>query len=110
MSSLTPSRLAIVLDAADNVATALVPLAAGQRVESESGAVTLAAAVPRGHKFALRAIRAGEPVVKYGQPIGRATVSVAPGQHVHSHNLATQRGTQAPSAQDSSEEVGHRKR
>jgi altronate hydrolase len=110
MSTSTPSRLAIVLDPLDNVATALVPLGAGRRIETEGGAVTLAAAIPRGHKFALRAIGAGEPVVKYGQPIGRATAAIAPGEHVHSHNLATQRGAQARKAQDSSEEVAHRKR
>ncbi len=42
-----------------------------------------------GHKFARRAIRAGEPVVKYGMPIGIAKVDIAPGEHVHSHNLET---------------------
>jgi altronate hydrolase len=110
MTTPTPSRLAIVLDPMDNVATALVPLAAGQRIETESGAVTLAAAIPRGHKFALRPIRAGEPVLKYGQPIGRATAAIAPGEHVHSHNVATQRGTQARRGQGASEEVAHRKR
>ncbi len=45
--------------------------------------------IPFGHKVALRDIRAGEPVIKYGMPIGRTTVDVAAGTHVHTHNLRT---------------------
>ncbi len=45
--------------------------------------------VPRGHKIALAPIPAGEAVIKFGFPIGCATTDIAPGQHVHSHNLAT---------------------
>ena len=42
-----------------------------------------------GHKYALRDIAAGENIVKYGVPIGRATEDIAPGQWVHTHNMAT---------------------
>ena len=45
--------------------------------------------VPAGHKRARRAVAAGEAVYKYGWPIGRATRDIAPGDWVHSHNLAT---------------------
>ena len=45
-----------------------------------------------GHKYALRAIRAGENVIKYGMPIGHATRDIAPGEHVHVHNVATNLG------------------
>lgn len=47
---------------------------------------------PRGHKIALRNIAKGEPVVKYGFPIGRATQDIAEGEWIHSHNLATALG------------------
>jgi altronate hydrolase len=73
------------VDPRDNVATALRDLAAG---EAQDG-VTLGEPVGRGHKVALRAIAAGEAVLKFGFPIGRATRAIAPGAHVHSHNLAT---------------------
>ena len=43
--------------------------------------------IPAGHKLALRRICVGEPVVKYGQIIGAATQEIAPGAHVHVHNL-----------------------
>lgn len=42
-----------------------------------------------GHKYALRDIRVGENIMKYGQPIGHATSAVAAGEHVHSHNMKT---------------------
>ena len=45
--------------------------------------------IPAGHKIALRPIAAGEAVIKYGDPIGMATRDIAPGEHVHSHNLRT---------------------
>ena len=44
--------------------------------------------IPPGHKIAVRAIRAGAPVRRYNQIIGTATQDIAPGQHVHTHNLA----------------------
>ncbi|WP_420455682.1 UxaA family hydrolase [Rubrivirga sp.] len=75
----------IQIHPADTVAVAVEPLAAGERV----GGVTTQAEVPAGHKVALVAHAAGEPVTKYGFAIGRATAAIAPGEHVHSHNLAT---------------------
>ena len=44
-----------------------------------------------GHKIALHAITSGAPVRKYGQYIGAATADIAPGEHVHVHNLASRR-------------------
>ena len=68
----------------DDVAVALRPLEAGERLEVE-----IAEAIPRGHKVALREMAAGAEIRKYGWPIGRLTAPVGPGEHVHSHNLAT---------------------
>ena len=43
--------------------------------------------IPAGHKYALRDIKAGEPVYKYGEVIGRATENIKAGEWVHTHNL-----------------------
>src|SRR5439155_22771652 len=51
-------------------------------------AFTARDAIPAGHKVALRAIQAGEMVLRYGQAIGRARQAIAAGEHVHTHNLA----------------------
>ena len=77
--------LALRLHRDDSVATALRDLARGETVLG----VTVSDSLPRGHKMALRAIVAGEAVMKYGAPIGRATRAIAAGEHVHSHNLST---------------------
>jgi len=45
--------------------------------------------VARDHKMALADLAAGEAVVKYGVPIGRATRPIARGAWVHLHNLAS---------------------
>ncbi len=42
-----------------------------------------------GHKYAARAIKKGEDVIKYGFSIGKATSDISKGAHVHSHNLKT---------------------
>jgi|TARA_Y100000310_G_scaffold333425_1_gene410962 (2R)-sulfolactate sulfo-lyase subunit alpha len=45
--------------------------------------------IPLGHKFALRDIRDGESVIKYGEDIGRAVTDIPKGDHVHVHNVKT---------------------
>jgi altronate hydrolase len=49
--------------------------------------VVTTARIPAGHKIAVRHHAKGEPVRRYGQIIGVATQPIAPGEHVHSHNL-----------------------
>ncbi len=83
---------ALVISAHDNVATALEPLDPGRAVALAGVEIIVREPIPRGHKLALRAIRAGEPVVKYGSPIGTASADIAAGSHVHTHNLASTRG------------------
>jgi altronate hydrolase len=83
---------ALVINPRDNVATALEPLDAGRALTAGGATVVVSEPIPRGHKLALRPIRAGEAVVKYGSPIGTATADIACGAHVHTHNLASARG------------------
>jgi len=83
---------AIVISGADNVATALEPIAAGDVVTAGGALVTAAEPIPRGHKIALRPIPAGDVVTKYGSPIGTASADIAAGAHVHTHNVASGRG------------------
>ncbi len=78
-------KRAIKIHGRDNVAVALAPLHAG---EAELG-VTLAEAIPAGHKFSLAPIAQGAAITKYGLPIGYATADIAPGAWVHTHNVRT---------------------
>src|SRR6478672_1559459 len=70
----------------DNVAVAIHALAAGERLALDGESVITGEAIAPGHKVALRDIEEGEPVVKYGYPIGAATTRIPRGTWVHSHN------------------------
>ena len=71
------------LDPSDNVVTATRSLEAGTEIEG----VRTQTLIPSGHKIATRAISAGEQIRKYAQFIGLASVDIAPGDHVHTHNV-----------------------
>ena len=91
VSSTTPVRQVqgrrfVRLHPGDNVVVAAASLPTGTELEGEG--VTIARAVPLGHKISTRAIASGEPVLKFGQIIGYATQDIAPGEHVHVHNCA----------------------
>lgn len=53
---------------------------------------TSSADVPYGHKIAVRDIKAGEHIMKYGQSIGVADVDIKKGEYVHIHNMKALRG------------------
>lgn len=77
----TPPRT-LRLNASDNVAVAVDPIDVGVT----AAGVTALKRVPRGHKLALSPIAIGEPIRKFGQIIGFATVDIPPGEWVHEHN------------------------
>ena len=75
----------IIIHQTDNVAVVLRPFKKGEVVEG----VTLLEDIPQAHKVALKPIKAGEDIIKYGSPIGHATKDIKPGEHVHTQNVAT---------------------
>ena len=77
----------------DNVAVALKDLAKGDIVSVNDFTVTVQEDIPSGHKIALKNIAAGENIIKYSFPIGHANGAIAPGSHVHTHNLKTNLGS-----------------
>lgn len=80
---------ALLIHDGDSVAVALEDLSAGSTIDVSGIPITLVDDIKRGHKFALKDIAAKELVLKYGYPIGRAKADIKSGQHIHSHNLAT---------------------
>jgi altronate dehydratase small subunit len=87
---------AIVLNAKDNVATALIDLeeesSVGLDVGGKTLSIKLASRIPFGHKFSLAHIEAGAPVIKYGEVIGTASAAINPGDYVHVQNVESTRG------------------
>jgi altronate hydrolase len=79
--------VAVLLHDADSVAVIKRAVKAGEEIRIGSFQIRAAQDIPPGHKIALAEIADGAPVRKYGQTIGFAQGSIAPGQHVHTHNL-----------------------
>ena len=84
-------RNAMIIDAKDNVAVAIEPIAKGDNAVyvCEGREVSLPALedITIYHKLATRDIAKGEPVVKYGEHIGVASSDIRAGEHVHVHNV-----------------------
>ncbi|MFA6123292.1 MAG: altronate dehydratase family protein [Sphingomonas sp.] len=80
---------ALLVHPDDSVVTLVEPVRAGAAIAFDARSVTALADTPSGHKIAIAPIVAGAPVLKFGFPIGTATIAIATGAHVHSHNLAT---------------------
>ena len=92
------SLQALIINGKDNVANLIGPGKKGQSVEcrtegrTETQTIALLDDIPSNHKFAARDIGAGEPITKYGLNIGRASCDIRKGQHVHVHNIESNRG------------------
>jgi altronate dehydratase small subunit len=86
---------AIAIHPDDNVAVALKDCVAGAvrvRRRGTIESIKIIQPIALGHKVALVDLPAGTIVRKYGEPIGHASTAIAAGDHVHIHNLASQRG------------------
>ena len=89
-------KQAVVINIQDNVATVVDDFTAGTIINFYVGdtehSVRLLQDIPLGHKVAIRNIRANENIIKYGESIGTATKNIQAGEHVHIHNMESQRG------------------
>ena len=91
-------KLALKVNDKDNVATIFANgITDGTEVEirdkkGNAETVTVIGGVPYGHKIAVRDIKKGELINKYGEEIGIATKDIKKGEYVHVHNLDSMRG------------------
>ncbi|WP_338602337.1 UxaA family hydrolase [Sulfolobus tengchongensis] len=82
----------------DNVGVAITDIRRGEEIEgvyiedmSQGPKLKALDEIPLGHKIALKDIRQGEFVIKYGRPIGSAIRDIRMGEHVHVHNVKSNR-------------------
>ncbi len=80
-------HFALLLHRTDNVAVLKRPLKAGTELRNGPLGLTAGRDIPAGHKIAVAEVADGQPLRKYGQVIGFARGRIAPGDHVHSHNV-----------------------
>ncbi len=88
MPAVPLSEVAVHLRPEDNIAVAARNLPAGLEIQYDGRCLVLADRINLGHKLALRDIRKGEQVFKYGQIIGFAGRDIPAGSHVHVHNVS----------------------
>ena len=85
------SSSAIVIDETDNVGLAIRNLKAGENVTLIMGEIKRIIALRDDilfmHKFAIKDIKIGEKITKYGQAVGTATLDIMTGQHVDTDNI-----------------------
>ena len=81
-------KLGVQLGERDNVLTALHDIPPGE-YRLGGRALSVRERIPTGFKMATEPIKAGQQVLKYDSPIGVATVDIAAGTLVHTHNLAS---------------------
>jgi hypothetical protein len=78
----------LIIDPKDNVGIALDDLVKGQKTRTSTGhSIVAQENVALGHKLALRDLNQGDWIIKYGERIGKASVSIRAGYHVHEHNV-----------------------
>lgn len=91
-------KIALKVDDKDNVATVFANgIEDGTEVEirdkkGDISPVTVIGDIPYGHKIAVRDIRKGEAIMKYGESIGGASADIKRGEYVHVHNMEARRG------------------
>ncbi|MFB5662313.1 UxaA family hydrolase [Alteribacillus sp. HJP-4] len=87
---------AVMMKPVDTVAVALQALEKGTSLiitsQQEQFHVTLKHDIEFGHKFAVKQMKPGDDVMKYGEVIGSAQRAIAVGEHVHVHNVEGKRG------------------
>lgn len=83
----------IILNEKDNVAVAMEPAKAGDSaVLSDGKKLKVNQEVSFAHKIAVKAMKKGEKVIKYGEVIGEASKDIVVGDHVHIQNIRSLRG------------------
>jgi len=88
----------VVHDEDDSVGVVVVEgVKSGQKLngwimdQDKDIAVDAKSDIPIGHKLAIRPLKSGDTVIKYGVDIGKVVQPIKTGQHAHVHNIKTKR-------------------
>jgi altronate dehydratase small subunit len=84
---------AIIIKPNDNVVTVIMAINKGDAIIYPSCEVPIRANtnIPVYHKVAIKTVKKGEKIYKYGEVIGYAIKNIAIGDHVHTHNLSSEK-------------------
>src|SRR5262245_42544037 len=88
MPAVPLAQVAVHLRPEDNIAVAARNLEPGLEIQFNGSSLTPGTRIGLGHKVALRTIKKGEAITKYGQIVGFAGRDIEAGEHVHVHNVS----------------------
>ena len=71
----------------DNVLIIRQRIEPGDRETIQGKEIVFDKALGLGHKIAAADLRKGDIIIKYGVPIGSATIDLNTGTHIHLHNM-----------------------
>lgn len=86
---------ALIIDDKDNVAVVIDNIKQGDTINYELNknkySLISVSEIEIYHKVAIKDIKVGDSIVKYGQYIGLASSDIKSGEHVHEHNVTSHR-------------------
>lgn len=84
-------KRALRLDPKDNTAVAIDDIKLGEEVSVGTDVIVAKNDIDTPHKIAIADIKTGDDVIKYGKILGYATQDISKGEHVHIHNVDSEK-------------------
>jgi (2R)-sulfolactate sulfo-lyase subunit alpha len=87
----------LIHDDGDNVGVAVVDICKGNKTKggvlqgNRTVDIEAVENIPLSHKIALKDLKQGDEIIKYGVVIGKASEAIAAGECVHAHNIKSVR-------------------
>lgn len=75
------------MNSEDNCATALATISKDAEIETNGNRIKINEIIEIGHKIALKDLKRGDLIKKYGEIIGIATEDIKSGDWIHTHNI-----------------------
>ncbi len=79
------------IDPKDTVGVVLDDIVVGESLGVGGETIVATSDITMPHKIALQDITIGQEILKYGEVIGYATQNIGKGEHVHVHNLDSEK-------------------
>lgn len=81
----------MLIDPKDNVGIVTESVVPGDKIEIAGRIITVLDNIGLPHKIALMDLKPGDDIIKYGMVMGYATCEIKAGQHVHVHNVDSEK-------------------
>lgn len=86
----------VIMDPEDNTAILKISVNKGQIITLKNkdvkNIIEVKEDIPFNFKIAIKDIKKGDSILKYGEPIGKAKLDIEKGEMVHVHNIEGLRG------------------